>query len=169
LAGNGANILEITMMNHNRLLGLCVVFATFAVPKGCPKQSATKSPVRIELEAAPNVNPDPSGQALSVVVRVYQLKDEGRFDAADYNALWKSDKETLSDDFLDVQERIVQPGMQETLEIKPNPMAAYLGFVALFRNPSGDTWRRIIPIRGKKPKIKVNLRENRIELGPVSK
>jgi type VI secretion system protein VasD len=158
------------MMNSNRSLALCVVIAAFSMPKGCPKQPArTSMRVSIEMEAASNVNPDPSGQGLSVVVRVYQLKDEGRFDAADYNAIWKSDKETLSDDFLDVQERVVQPGTQENLEIKANPMAAYLGIVALFRNPSGDTWRKIIPLRGKNPKVKVSLRENSIELGPVGK
>ena len=160
--------METAMMNSNRLLVLFVVIATLSLPKGCPKQPAHKL-VSLVLEAAPNVNPDPSGQALSVVVRVYQLKDKGRFDAADYNAIWRSDKETLSDDFLDVQERVVQPGTQEILDINPNPMASYLGVVALFRNPSGDTWRRIIPISGKNPKINLSLREYSIELGPVIK
>jgi type VI secretion system protein VasD len=158
------------MKNLVRFLGLCVMILTFAAPKGCPKQPAKSNlqPITIQLEAAQDVNPDPSGQPLSVVVRVYQLKDEGRFDAADYNALWKSDKETLSDDFLDVQERDVQPGSQETLDIKANPMAAYLGIVALFRNPSGDTWRKVIPIRGKKLAYKVSLRQNSVEVGPAT-
>src|SRR5436309_15779273 len=101
------------------------------------------------LQAAPNVNPDPGGKSLSVVVRVYQLKDKGRLESADYNAIWKLDKDTLSDDFLAVQERVVQPGTQEMLEIQTNPMAKYVGVVALFRNPSGDSWRRLVPIGGK--------------------
>ncbi len=154
------------MKNANRLLVKSVFALSLFLLMGCPKKNAL---VNIVMTGAPNVNPDPSGQALSVVVRVYQLKDKGRLEAADYNAIWRSDKETLSDDFLDRQERVVQPGTQEMLEIKTNPMAAYLGVVALFRNPSGDTWRRIIPISGKKPKISLSLREHSIELSSVDK
>lgn len=134
---------------------------------GCPKEPAR---VNIVLNAANNVNPDARGQALSVVVRIYQLKDKGRFESADYNALWKSDKETLSDDLLERQERMVQPGTQEMLEIQANSMANYLGAVALFRNPSGDTWRKIIPIRKNAPqKISLMLRDQSIEIVAGSK
>ncbi len=129
---------------------------------GCPKQPAK---INIVMNAAANINPDTSGQALSVVVRIYQLKDKGRLESADYNAIWKSDKETLSDDLLERQERIVQPGTQEMIEIQTNPMANYLAAVALFRNPSGDSWRKIIPInKGKTQKIALALREQTIEI-----
>jgi type VI secretion system protein VasD len=129
---------------------------------GCPKQP-TK--VNIVLNAAANVNPDARGQALSVVVRIYQLKDKGRLESADYNAIWKSDKETLSDDLLERQERVVQPGTQEMLEIQSNPMANYIGAVALFRNPSGDSWRKIIPIgKGATQRIGLTLREQTIDI-----
>jgi type VI secretion system protein VasD len=132
----------------------------------CPKEPAR---VNMVLAASPNVNTDAGGQPLSVVVRVYQLKDKGRLESADYNAIWKADRETLSDDFLDRQERIVQPGTQEMLEVRANPMATYLGIVALFRNPSGDSWRRVVPIKGKAQKISLSLREQSIELNSVGK
>ncbi|HYK89258.1 MAG TPA: type VI secretion system lipoprotein TssJ, partial [Acidobacteriota bacterium] len=122
------------MKNFGRLLWLSVVCAGLLFVTACPKQPAR---VDIALAATPNINPDPSGQPLSVVVRIYQLKDKGRLESADYPSIWKSDRETLSDDFLDRQERVVQPGTQEMLEIKTNPAAAYLGIVALFRNPTG--------------------------------
>jgi type VI secretion system protein VasD len=134
---------------------------------GCPKQPVK---VNIVLNAAANVNPDAGGQALSVVVRIYQLKDKGRFEAADYNAIWKSDKDTLSDDLLERQERMIQPGTQEMIEIQPNPAANYLGAVALFRNPSGDTWRKIIPIRkNAAQKVGLSLHEQTIEIVASSK
>jgi type VI secretion system protein VasD len=157
------------MKNAKRVRVWFAVAVSFFLLMGCPKKSARVNMVNMVVAAAPNVNPDPSGQALSVVVRIYQLKDKGRLEAADYNAIWRTDKETLSDDFLDRQERVVQPGTQEMLEIKANPMATYLGVVALFRNPSGDTWRKIIPISGKNPKISLSLREHSIELSSVGK
>jgi len=128
---------------------------------GCPKQPVK---VNVVLNAASAINQDAGGQALSVVVRIYQLKDKGRLESADYNAIWKSDKVALSDDLLEQQERIVQPGTQEMIEIQTNPMARYLGAVALFRNPSGDNWRRIIPIgKSKTQKVSLTLRDQTIE------
>jgi type VI secretion system protein VasD len=152
------------MKNRRRLFFLLFPCAVLLILTGCPKEPAR---VNVVLSAAQNINPDPSGQPLSVVVRIYQLKDPGRLETADYNAIWKSDKQTLSDDFLDRQERIVQPGVRETLEIRTSPLTAYLGVVALFRNPSGDTWRKIIPVHGKNPKIVLNIREQSIEISSV--
>ena len=84
---------------------------------------------------------------------------------ADYNAVWKSDKETLSDDLLERQERTLEPGTQDTLEIRANPAANYIGVVALFRNPQGDSWRRVIPVgKGKTQKVNLSLQEQNIVL-----
>ena len=150
------------MKAARHLLLLIPLGLSLTLLAGCPKQPAK---ISVVLNAAATVNPDTSGQALSVVVRIYQLKDKGRLESADYNAIWKSDKETLSDDLLERQERIVQPGTQEMLEIQTNPMANYLAAVALFRNPSGDTWRKIIPIaKGKEQRISLALSERTIEI-----
>lgn len=129
---------------------------------GCPPPQTR---VQMTINAADKVNLDTGGQSLSVVVRVYQLKDKGRLETADYNAIWKSDKETLSDDMLERQERVVQPGTQELLDIQTNSSAAYLGIVALFRNPSGDTWRKVLPLnKGKAQKLAIVLNEQAIEV-----
>lgn len=154
------------MKNASRLLWWFVIGASLLLLAACPTE-----PVRLNmvLSAASNVNPDSAGQALSVVIRVYQLKDKGRLETADYNAILKSDRETLSEDYLDRQERVVQPGTIEMMDIKANPSAAYVGVVALFRNPTGDTWRKIIPIKGKNLTIKLSLREQSIELSSVGK
>ncbi len=152
------------MRKLNRFLSWSLLGAASLILVGCPPKSV---PTRVSLvfDAGANVNPDVSGQPLSVVVRVYQLKDKGRLETADYNAIWKSDKEALSDDLIQRQERIIQPGTQEMMEIQAEPMAAYLGVVALFRVPSGDTWRRIVPLtKGKAQKFNLSLREQSIEL-----
>jgi type VI secretion system protein VasD len=154
------------MRNTKQLLWPIILITATLFLIGCPKEAAR---VNMALVADPNLNPDSSGQPLSVVVRIYQLKDKGRLETADYNSIWKSDRETLSEDFLDRQERIVQPDAQEILEIKAHPMAAYLGVVALFQNPVGDTWRKVIPISGKNQKIRLSLREQNIEIVSVGK
>ncbi len=145
-------------------LSIPVVCLMMLLSAGCGKEPAR---VHIAMAAAPDINPDPAGEALSVVVRIYQLKDAGRLETADYYAIWKSDKETLSDDYLERQERVLQPGDNKTFQIRANPQAAYLGIVALFRNPTGDTWRKIVPIRGKNPKINLSLHGQDIEISSV--
>jgi type VI secretion system protein VasD len=141
-------------------LFLCIILGLLFIP-ACSKQ-----PVRVNMmvNAESNINQDAGGQPLSVIVRVYQLKDKGRLESADYNAILKSDTQALAGDLLENQERILKPGAQEIMEIRANPAANYLGIVALFRNPSGDKWRRIIPILGKSQKLTVSLREASIDV-----
>lgn len=154
------------MKNAKPCLWSILFVASMFLLTGCPKEPAR---VNVALVADPNLNPDSSGQPLSVVVRIYQLKDKGRMESADYSSIWKSDRETLSDDLLDRQERVVQPDAQEVMEIKAHTMAAYLGVVALFQNPVGDTWRKIIPISGKSQKIRLSLREQNVEIVSLGK
>ena len=46
-----------------------------------------------------------------------------------------------------------------------NPAANYIGVVALFRNPQGDSWRRVIPVgKGKTQKVNLSLQEQNIVL-----
>lgn len=157
-------IRETAMRIQRKLLWQILIAAGLFLSVGCPKQPAR---VNVALTAAPNINPDSSGQALSVVVRIYQLKDKGRLEAADYNAVWKSDKDLLSEDFLDRQERMIQPGAQEMMEIRTHPMASYLGVVALFQNPTGDGWRKVVPVTGKSQKVRINLHEQNVEIVSV--
>jgi len=159
---------EVGMKSRFYLLmysSLIVCIAWLAL--GCPP---AQTRVRMVINAAGKLNPDSGGQSLSVVVRLYQLKDKGRMETADYNAIWKSDKETLADDMLERQERVLQPGTQEMLEIQPNTAASYLGIVALFRNPSGDTWRKVVPLnKSKVQKLAITLNEQTIEVTSTEK
>jgi len=130
-----------------------------------------KKPVRISvaIAAGPNLNPDASGNPLSVVVRIYQLKDRGRFESADYDTLWKNEKEALADDLLQQLERVIRPGSQEIVDIQENPAATFIGVVALFRNPSGDSWRKIIPVSTKARSISVTLHDYAVDIAPNTK
>ena len=158
---------ERIMNNAHRMLFLVSLLLSALLTAGCPKEPTR---VNMVLNAGADLNPDQNGQALSVVVRVYQLKDKGRLETADYNAVLKSEKETLSDDILERQERIIQPGTQEMLEISANPLARYIGIVALFRNPAGDTWRKIVPVaNAKTQKINLALREQNLEVATTIK
>jgi len=153
------------MKNSHHYILVILLCLGFLIFTGCPKE-----PVRINMvvSATNTVNPDDAGRPLSVVVRIYQLKDKGRLETADYNSLVKSDS-ILAEDIVEHLELVIQPGSQETRDIKANPMANYIGAVALFRKPSGDGWRKTLPIRGKAMKINLSLREQAIEITSATK
>jgi type VI secretion system protein VasD len=125
--------------------------------------------LNVAISAASNLNPDPSGNPLSVVVRIYQLKDSGRFERADYDALWKNEKETLADDLIQQIERVIHPGSQEIVDVQANPAAGFIGVLALFRNPSGDSWRKVVPVRSKVKGVSVTLHDYVVEIIPNTK
>ena len=59
---------------------------------------------RLALTATQALNQDDSGEALPVVVRVYQLRGKDKFQRATFTELWKKDKELLEGDLLDRKE-----------------------------------------------------------------
>ncbi|MCG5499367.1 type VI secretion system lipoprotein TssJ [Ectothiorhodospira lacustris] len=104
--------------------------------------------VRLDLHATPLINPSEEGQALPVVVRVYQLKDPRGFQESPFEDLWKQDLESLGADALGRQELVMQPGSSRELALKRLPGATHLGILAIFRDPASPAWRDIRALPG---------------------
>lgn len=105
-------------------------------------------PVAYKIRTAgdPVINRDESGSPLSVVVRVYQLKDRKEFAKLSFDALssGRSDEELLGADLIERSEVIVVPGTQSFAATTLNPEAKYVGVVGLFRQPDINNWRYLI-------------------------
>jgi type VI secretion system protein VasD len=128
---------------------------------------AHKPPVlSINLRGDAVLNPDPSGASLPVVVRLYQLKRRDKFEQADFRALWKSPGDALGGDLVESQEIILRPGEARQIQVQRNLDTRFLGVVALFREPEGDRWRRVLALDEKKRKqaIRLSLRGSQVEL-----
>jgi type VI secretion system protein VasD len=101
--------------------------------------------VRVTLLPTERLNPDESGAPLSVIVRVYQLKNRDKFDRADFRALWKNDEKVLEGDMLDRKEITVYPEKKTSVELQVDQKKGvqFLGVMALFRKPEGELWREV--------------------------
>ena len=139
-------------------------------------------PLRIGLTASPRLNPGEKGEALATVVRLYQLKGVAKLTGVSFDDLLDHDKETLADDFLSVQEVTVNPGEKLDPPAVRNPDSRFLLAVALFRQPTGTTWRVTMKLGSPNPDychspaeaakgaapndggVRLFLDENRIEL-----
>lgn len=123
---------------------MCVAFLTMMLGVGCSSDTKTW---RLTLAATKALNQDDAGEALPVVVRVYQLRGKDKFQQATFKALWKSDKELLEGDLLDRKELTVHPDSETVLDLDLDVKhgAAFFGVMALFRKPDVMSWKELVP------------------------
>ena len=128
--------------------------------------------VRVTLLPTNRLNPDESGAPLSVIVRVYQLRNRERFERADFRALWKNDEKVLEGDLLERKEITVYPETKNSVELQIDQKKGvqFLGIMALFRKPEGELWRQVTSsdvsswIPFKTPTVKLILDEHKLKL-----
>lgn len=130
----------------NAACKLCValiILGMGGVTVGCG--SGVKD-IRVTLLPTHRLNPDESGAPLSVVVRVYQLRNRERFDRADFRALWRDEEKVLEGDVLERREVTVYPETKASVELQVDQKKGvqFLGVMALFRKPEGELWRQVM-------------------------
>lgn len=90
---------------------------------------------------AANLNPDSSGNASPLVIRIYALRDLTEFNVADYFALYDRDEEVLAQDLVKRDEIIIEPGQTLTLDREFPPEMRFVGVLAAFREVGQAKWR----------------------------
>jgi type VI secretion system protein VasD len=120
------------------LLAACVLLASCATTKPPPPLVAH---ARIVVGA--DVNPDSSGRPSPVVVRLYQLRDDGEFAAADFFPLYDKEKETLAKSLISRQEYVLSPGESRDLDLPVDAQTRFLGVLAAFRDIRTAHWRAL--------------------------
>lgn len=121
----------------------CLVALCAAILAGCASGPKT---YEIRGEADPVVNRDVSGAPLSVVVRVYQLKDAQEFSKLTFDTLagGRPEAELLGAELLEKNEVVLVPGNKHTSTDKLREDTRYVGVVAFFRKPDPHYWRYLI-------------------------
>jgi type VI secretion system protein VasD len=105
-------------------------------------QKAARS-VPIRLHAAPSLNSGREGRPLALVARIYKLRQNAAFERASFESFMNPalERELLGADLIDVREVQLVPGQRYEAMEKVNREAAYIGIVALFREPAANQWR----------------------------
>lgn len=123
--------------------------------------SCSTSKIKVSLQSDKKLNPDMHQQSLPVVVRVYQLKDKQKFEAAAFHALWKEDTKALGADLLSKEEMVIYPGEKKLLQLRVNEQAEYIGVVSLFRDYKQGHWKIVQPLSGK---IQLKLENSQLKI-----
>ncbi|MDR1064107.1 MAG: type VI secretion system lipoprotein TssJ [Azoarcus sp.] len=105
-------------------------------------------PVEYALKAGADaeVNRDAKGRPLSIVVRIYQLKDRNAFARLGFDAFvsGQRDAELFSGEMVAVNEMVLLPGTTQELTDRLSPEAKYVGVAAFFRSPDARRWRFLV-------------------------
>src|ERR1700722_17718151 len=98
-------------------------------------------PTRALLAATQDVNPDINGRPSPVVVRIFQLRGDSEFQAADFPSLYTHEKESLGASLIVSQEFELRPGDPLDTRIPVARDARYVGAIAAYRDLSASQWR----------------------------
>ena len=151
-------------MRRGRVLAALVIGGAVVVTAGCGKAPPVAPPAALppsitivapaeskvtasmRLVASPDVNQSDPGQQSLVVVRVYQLRTDTLFAAADYFALIGDDQKALGQELVSRDEYTL--GASETVS-RPIVLAGdtrFVGVFAAFRDNRNSQWRALIPV-----------------------
>jgi type VI secretion system protein VasD len=126
-----------------RLLALAALATCALLLAACGAKPVKPTAAHAQLIVADDVNPDNSGRASPIVVRLFQLKNDGEFATADFFALYDKEKETLGASFISREEYVLNPGETRALELAVNPDARFVAALAAFRDIRSAQWRAI--------------------------
>jgi len=102
--------------------------------------------LHLDFEPRAAVNADEAQMPLATMVRVYQLKDRQKVDAADYLTLLREADTVLKEDIVASKSLLVMPGGSVTLNMPMIEEAKYVAVVGLFNRPDmkNNTWRLVL-------------------------
>jgi len=124
------------------IAALCIGLALASCGSKPPKPPP---PTKAAIVVTADVNPDADGRPSPIVVRLYQLKEEGAFNSANYFALTDKEQATLGPSLDSREEYVLKPGETRELVLKIPPEARYLGAVAAYRDLNNSKWKALSP------------------------
>lgn len=105
-----------------------------------PTKPCQALPLSLALTATARSNALSTGDGRPVQLHIYQLKTDARLRTASFEDIWQNGAKTLEGELVSSEQHTVFPGEKKTITVAPKPDAAYLGVVALFREPQGKDW-----------------------------
>jgi len=102
--------------------------------------------MKVDLVSRAAANPDATGQPLSTVIRLYQLKTPTTFEKLTYAQLQTDDLTLLKGALLTTANVVLRPGTSEDVTEPMHPDASYVGVVAFFRDVDQTAvWKVVLP------------------------
>jgi type VI secretion system protein VasD len=114
------------------------------------KTQPSAQKIALRLHAGEILNTDGQQRSLSLVARIYKLRDRVAFEAtpyADFQELKPVKAPEFAADVVDVKELVLTPGKRYDVIETVGADAPYFAVVALFRSPAEQRWRFVFDSR----------------------
>ncbi|WP_144114083.1 type VI secretion system lipoprotein TssJ [Paraburkholderia sp. BCC1886] len=121
--------------------GLVVTLAACASGHSDVGASRETRQLMLSIVATREVNPDDTGRAAPILVRVYELSNDDAFESADFFSLRDKEKVVLGDQILVREEFLLRPGDARVIRRTANPQTRAIGIVAAYRDLPHSVWR----------------------------
>ena len=112
-----------------------------------PPEARAKVP--LTLTVGRDVNPNDSGRASPVVVRIYQLKKSDAFMGAQFEPLYYAEKQSLGEELVTTDQYRLAPGDAPLkVDVAFAPDTQFVGVLANFRTISdpATVWRAVVRV-----------------------
>jgi type VI secretion system protein VasD len=130
------------MISRRLLLPVLPALALARCAPG-PKPPAV---LNLTMIGSADQNPDTSGKASPVAVRIYQLTQTAKFERADVFALTEREQQTLGQDSAGSQEFVVSPAETQTKQFELKTGVQAIGVIVLYRDIDRSQWRAQAPV-----------------------
>jgi type VI secretion system protein VasD len=97
----------------------------------------------LTIAVSADVNPDSQMRPSPIVVRLYQLKDDAAFKAADFYALYDKDQGTLGAALVSREDFEFAPGERHSADMALSTDAQFIGVIAAYRDIRNAQWRTL--------------------------
>jgi type VI secretion system protein VasD len=118
------------------------------IPDPLIEEALKPSPTRIEAEVtvAKDVNPDITGKASPVQVRLYELSSAAGFQSAAFFALYDDDRGVLGKDLQARDDILAKPGDRLKITREAKAETKHLALIAAYQDLENATWRAAMPL-----------------------
>jgi type VI secretion system protein VasD len=125
-------------MNRRLLLG----FAGLLALAHCAPAPPPPPVLNLTITGTTGQNPDASGRASPVAVRVYQLSGTAKFSQADVFGLMNNEAKVLgSEEATSSMEFLIAPSETKKISVDLKPMVSAIGVAVLYRDIDHAQWR----------------------------
>lgn len=114
---------------------------------------------KIEMKSGKNLNPNLFNVPSPLYVTLYQLKDRGEFNHAEYTMLQGFPEQTLGNNLLTRQTILLLPNSNKSVAVKLNPNTHFIGLIASYSQLDAGRWRVLRPISSKTSFISIYFNE----------
>lgn len=124
----------------------CLFLVSVVLLGGCTVANYVVDPyTRMSFRASDDINPDSSGRASPLVIRIYELRSVDTFRSAGFFDLYDEPEGVLDQDLLSMDEVVLRPELVEKLpEKRLDENTRYIGIVAAFQNIDEAEWKMVL-------------------------